>query len=506
MIARRGITVLNLPTSYWHLLTAEATRLKWRPASHLRLLVVGGERASEKIYSAWRKLAPRCRWINTYGPTETTITALSYEPPTGAVIRGALPIGRPIDGVTAFILDAAGKRIREGELYLGGRGLALGYKGDAEATAAKFVQRTVEGKSWRLYRTGDRVKIRKDGNFEYLGRIDRQLKIRGYRVDPEEIERALLAHPKIIDAAIVPQKLGGELTLGAWIHRVNGSPTGLELRAHLAGCLPAHMIPSQWTFVPRIPRKRSGKVDPRALVSPLGRSVEHRDEGLQELTSIFSELLGHEIGAKDDFFLSGGHSLLAIKLLGQIESRFGARLSVSDFVEAPTAKALWTRLQGAVFLKAPIVPENIPIETPVSAQQRRALVAHDIGRPSLANIVLLFRMEGRMDENLLARAVERVARRHFLLRLGFLQTSRGVVLRDTEKFPRLERRIVRDRDFKRAVAQSRSKGGEQAFRSRRKNSLDPMATRFRAEEQKSSFDVDYPSRRRRWLVARIVAR
>lgn len=169
MIARRGITVLNLPTSYWHLLTAEARSLKWRPASHLRLLVVGGERASEKIYSAWRKLAPRCRWINTYGPTETAITALSYEPPAGAMIRGALPIGRPIDGVTAFILDAAGKRVREGELYLGGRGLAIGYKGDSETTAAKFVQRTVEGKSWRLYRTGDRVKIRKDGNFEISG-------------------------------------------------------------------------------------------------------------------------------------------------------------------------------------------------------------------------------------------------------------------------------------------------------------------------------------------------
>ena len=269
MIARRGITVLNLPTSYWHTLTAEATRLKWQLTSHLRLLVVGGERASEKIYSAWCKLAPRCRWMNTYGPTETTITALYYEPPMGAVIRDVLPIGRPIDGVTAFILNAAGKRIREGELYLGGRGLALGYKGDLETTATKFVQRTVEGKSWRLYRTGDRVKIRKDGNFEYLGRIDRQLKIRGYRVDPEEIERALLAHPKIIDAAVVPQKLGGELTVGAWIHRVNGSPTGPELRAHLAGCLPAHMIPSQWTFVPRIPRKPSGKVGPAPpLVSP----------------------------------------------------------------------------------------------------------------------------------------------------------------------------------------------------------------------------------------------
>ena len=142
------------------------------------------------------------------------------------------------------------------------------------------------------------------------------------------------------------------------------------------------------------------------------------------------------------------------------------RLSVSDFVAAPTANALWTRLQGATFLKAPIVAENIPVETPVSAQQRRALVAHDIGRPSLANIVLLFRMEGRLDEGLLARAMERAARRHFLLRSGFLQTSGGVVLRDTEKFPQLERRILQGRDFNSAVAGLAQSEEKSRFRGR----------------------------------------
>ncbi len=362
IVAERGVTVLNLPTSYWHTLTREAVRFNLRPSSTLRLLVVGGEQASTEIYSAWHKLVPCCRWINTYGPTETTITALSYEPPTEASVQGVLPIGQPIDGVTTLLLNDDGEQISvgEGELLIGGAGLARGYLGDPETTAAKFLTRVVDGEARRFYRTGDRVKLRCDGNFEFLGRLDRQVKIRGYRVDQEELERVLRAHPAVAETAVATQKFKDDLILAAWIVRRDVSLTIKALRAHLSRRLPAHMIPTQLAFVERLPRKPSGKLDVAALGRARPARAAQGDRSLREMAHLFSELLEHKVGPQDDFFLCGGHSLLAIKLLGRVEARFGARISVSDFVAAPTAKGLWTHVKMAQSAKHAPVPDLIP--------------------------------------------------------------------------------------------------------------------------------------------------
>lgn len=451
MVARNKITVLNLPTSYWHALTEEAVRLRWRPDHDLRLLIVGGERASEKIYAAWRKLAPRCRWVNTYGPTEATVTALTFEPLAGAPVQGSLPIGRPIDGVIALLLDENGKLASsgEGELILGGAGLALGYRADPETTAGRFIIRTIAGESQRFYRTGDRVKLRPDGNFEYLGRLDRQLKIRGHRVDPEEIERTLHAHPLIEDVAVVPQVSKGDTILTGWIVRSEASLTERILRTYLAQRLPFHLIPSRLNFVERIPRKPSGKIDRAKLVLTGKRHSE--ESGPQKLAALFSELLGHKIGSQDDFFLYGGHSLLAIRLLGRIESRYGVRLSVSDFMAAPTANGLWAILQAAPRVNASNVPAPLPAETIISAQQKRAFFAHETGRPFLANIVLLLRIAGRIDEVALANALKTVARRKFLLHFGFRKTTGGIIACKTTEIPDLECRTLRHDNFRDAV-------------------------------------------------------
>ncbi|PYJ57730.1 MAG: hypothetical protein DME24_18350, partial [Verrucomicrobia bacterium] len=465
MIAANGITVLNLPTSYWHTLTGETLRLGLQTSANLRLLVVGGEQASWKTYLAWRRLAPRCRWINTYGPTEATITALSYEPPANASARGILPIGRPIDGVMAVVLNDAGEQIPagEGELLIGGKGLAIGYWGDPGMTADKFVTRTVAGEARRLYRTGDRVNLRRDGNFEYLGRFDRQLKIRGYRVDPQEIEQALRAHSGITDAVVTAQEIQGELNLTGWIARANPEPTEREVRAYLSGRFPPHMVPSRLTFVDHIPRKPSGKVDTTALVRPCRSRAGRENSGPRELAVLFSELLGREVGPQDDFFLSGGHSLLVIKLLGRVEASYGARVSVSDFFAAPTATGLWQRLEAAPSREAAVIEEPVPAKTSVSAQQHRALLAHEIGRPSLGNIVLLLRVNGRLDTAALIRAVETVVRRNSLLRCGFLRTDAGVVLRETTELPGVERRILRRRDLKRAIVDLAREEGSKPF-------------------------------------------
>jgi len=243
-------------------------------------------------------------------------------------------------------------------------------------TSDKFVTRTVAGEARRLYRTGDRVKLRRDGNFEYLGRFDRQLKIRGYRVDPQEIEQALRAHSGITDAVVTAQEIQGELNLTGWIARANPEPTEREVRAYLSGRFPPHMVPSRLTFVDHIPRKPSGKVDTTALVRPCRSRAGRENSGPRELAVLFSELLGREVGPQDDFFLSGGHSLLVIKLLGRVEASYGARVSVSDFFAAPTATGLWQRLQAAPSREAAVIEEPVPAKTSVSAQQHRALLAH----------------------------------------------------------------------------------------------------------------------------------
>ena len=464
-VEKCNITVLNLPTSYWHMLTREMVRSGLQPPSRLRLVAVGGEQASAEIYSAWGKLAPRCRWINTYGPTETTITALTYEPPADTSFQGGVPIGRPINCVTALLLNESGEQVLEGdgELFIGGAGLARGYSGDPAATAGKFTVRMIDGKANRFHRTGDRVKLRHDGNFEYLGRMDRQVKIRGYRVDPEEIERVLRAHPSVADAAVMPQEIKEEPILAAWIARADASLTKSTLRAYLSQNLPAHMIPSQLTFVARLPRKPSGKLDVAGLVHKRRHRKPRSKGDLQEMTALFSELLGHKVGPQDDFFLCGGHSLLAIKLLGRVETRYGVRLSVSDLLAAPNAKGIWTCMQSARPANPKVDDEPVPAETPVSAQQNRALLAHDISGPSPAKIVLLLRVNAQLDEGALIRAWESTARRHPLLRCGFLRTNAGIVLRETAELPSFERRILPARDFRTAVLELAKQEGSKSF-------------------------------------------
>lgn len=461
---RCGVTVLNLPTSYWHTLTAEAVKAGLRPPESLRLVVVGGERASEAAHDAWRAFAPGRRWINTYGPTETTITALFHET-SGPLGSAVLPIGRPIDGVTAFVVDGSGAVLPEGEgeLLLGGAGLAVGYLGDPETTALKFQTTTIDGAPRRVYRTGDRVRLRPDGEFEYLGRLDRQLKIRGYRVDPEEIERALRAVPGVADSAVRPVDADGGPVLAAWLVRNDPALNERTLRTRLAGRLPSHMVPTRLTFVSRLPRKPSGKLDAGALVRARPQKPARGDRGPREMAALFSELLGHEVGPHDDFFLCGGHSLLAIKLLGRIEARYGARLSVSDFVAAPTPKHLWARLQSAPSSPSAAAPAAIPDATPVSAQQRRALLAHEIGRPALANIVLLLRLEGRLDEDALARALADVVQTHPLLRCSFLMVDGAAALRETAERPRLERRALPEKGFAPAVSRLAVAEGRKPF-------------------------------------------
>lgn len=434
-VERVGVTILNLPTSHWHTLTEEAARAGLRPSERLRALVVGGERASEKAYAAWRAIAPRCRWINTYGPTETTITALAYALEPGAPSLPVLPIGKPIDGVTTLI--------EEGELLIGGAGVGLGYRGDPAETSKRFVERRINGRIHRFYKTGDRVRVRADGEYEFLGRSDRQLKIRGFRVDPEEIERALREHPAVSDAAVRPSERGGEIEIDAWITRADKHFDKRAARDHLAALLPPYMMPARIVFSKRLPRKASGKLDAAALGVHAIRS--RSASGASGIANIFAEVLGRKVGIDDDFFLNGGHSLLAIRLLSRIESNYDRRLTAADFASAPTPAGVWKALSSEARPRESLRPEAIPETCPLTVQQRRALLAHDVGRPELANIALLFHIRGRANEAALTRALEAEVARQPLLRCAFIRAQDGLAMREAAELVRVERRILRGR-------------------------------------------------------------
>ena len=340
-IERWGITVAQMPTSYWRQLAADLLAAGRTIPAHLRAIEVGGEAMPAEVARLWPRVAPGTRVVNGYGPTETVITPTVYEV-AGEVPdlpSGSVPIGRPVGGRTARVMDSHGRPVPvgvAGELWLGDI-LARGYLGRPDATAAAFIP--ADGGE-RLYRTGDRVRWLADGNLEYLGRLDRQVKLRGYRIEPGEIEAVLLRDPAVREAAVV---VAGD-RLVAFLVPV-AEPADLDL----GGDLPAYMIPSAFVWLDELPLTSTGKVDRRALAAREVRvesgSVPPRDELERELAGIWEDLLGVPVGATDDFFALGGHSLLAVRLASRIEKRFGRALPIALLFERRTVEALaeWLR-------------------------------------------------------------------------------------------------------------------------------------------------------------------
>jgi amino acid adenylation domain-containing protein/non-ribosomal peptide synthase protein (TIGR01720 family) len=348
-----GITVLDLPTAFWHALVAdlEESGAPW-PAT-VRLVILGGEEALPESLRVWRALVGSgVRLVNTYGPTEATIVAtreeLDREPAPGR----RLPIGRPVGNVAARVLGPdldllpAGM---PGELCLGGAGLARGYLGRPDLTAERFVPDPfAAAPGERLYRTGDRARWDGDGRLEFLGRLDRQVKVRGFRVEPGEIEAALAELPEVREAAVVVRDEPGGRHLAAFVVPAPGaSPAAADLRAALAARLPEYMIPSAFSLLDALPLTTTGKVDRRALaeigVAPEsgGGRVAPRNETEELLAGIFAAVLGVEqVGIDDDFFALGGHSLLATRLATRVRAAFGVDLPLRDLFEASTVARL----------------------------------------------------------------------------------------------------------------------------------------------------------------------
>ncbi|HEY0556169.1 MAG TPA: amino acid adenylation domain-containing protein, partial [Thermoanaerobaculia bacterium] len=409
--------------------------------AELRGLVVGGEAFPPDLVARW---APGRRLWNAYGPTEASICVTMARLGAG----GQTPIGRPVADAHLRVLGRQLELTPEGipgELYLGGRGLAHGYLGKPDLTAQAFLPDPFAGEAGaRLYRTGDLVRFRPDGQLEFLGRADRQVKVRGFRIEPGEIEAQIAEHPGVREAAVMPYEAGTrDLRLAAYVVAAGpGELTAHELRAFLRGRLPEHMVPAWFGFLAAMPLSPGGKIDRRALPAPgrdetVSTNVAAAPSTPTEelLAGIWAEVLGVEVGAGDDFFDLGGHSLLIGKVLARVRDAFGVDLPVRAVFEARTLAALARRIEGALSALSALSAEAGEVSRPPLSRAARAeplplsfaqqrlwfLDRLQPGSP-VYNLPAAFRLAGALDPNALERGVDEVFRRHEVLRTTFTES------------------------------------------------------------------------------------
>ncbi|MFJ9952359.1 amino acid adenylation domain-containing protein [Kitasatospora sp. NPDC091207] len=318
-----------------------------------RALVLGGE-ASAWPWAAELAALGRCAVFNHYGPTEATVGVTVHEVTAGTAGPGSTPIGTPLAGARCHVLDEALQPVPPGvtgELYLGGDRLARGYLGRPDLTAERFVDDPFGAPGDRLYRTGDLARWRPDGTLDYLGRGDDQIKVRGYRVEPGEIEAALTALPGITQAVVLARGEGLRQALVGYLEHPGGgpAPAPAELRDTLAEVLPDYMVPSRFVVLDRLPLLAHGKVDRRSLPEPeepaaTGEYVEPHGDAERFLAELWTELLAvPRVGALDDFFELGGHSLLATQVVARLRRAFPelpTPVGVMDLFKYPTVRRL----------------------------------------------------------------------------------------------------------------------------------------------------------------------
>ncbi|HST58952.1 MAG TPA: amino acid adenylation domain-containing protein, partial [Longimicrobium sp.] len=323
--------------------------------TRLHRLLVGVEPIAEPLLAEIRRSVPGLRIINGYGPTETTICATLHDVPGTARGERVTPIGAPAANTRVFVLDARMQPVPigvVGELYVGGAGVTRGYLDRPALTAERFIPDPLSGEPGaRLYHTGDRGRWLPEGALAFAGRTDAQVKVRGYRIEPGEIEARLGEHPTVREAVVlVREAASGEARLVGY---VVGTADPGELRAHLRQSLPDYMVPGAFVVLEQLPLTPSGKVDRRALPDPdLGAGEDRaapRTPTEEILAGIWGELLGMEgVGADDEFFSLGGHSLLATRLVSRIREAFGVEMVIRTIFEDAVLSALAVRVDEAL--------------------------------------------------------------------------------------------------------------------------------------------------------------
>ncbi|MBV8199849.1 MAG: amino acid adenylation domain-containing protein, partial [Acidobacteria bacterium] len=434
-----------------------------RPAN-LCALFLGGERLPDELAARTRRLLPGLAIHNLYGPTEATSNAIwARLGETGRVV-----LGRPVGGARIVLADP-GLRLTPlgavGEICIGGRGVGRGYLGRPEQTAARFVPDPYGGEpGGRLYRTGDLARRLPDGSVDYLGRLDHQVKVRGFRVELGEIEAVLAEHPGVREAAVLlhagNRGEGGEGRLIGHVAPRSGerSPAAAELRSYLAGKLPAAMVPAAFQLHAELPRTPAGKLDRSALAAMGGQPDERPDGPLPEtpleraLAEMFAKVLRRDpggrrdrqgamgqvgqIGLHDDFFELGGHSMRAVELVAGLRDAFGVDLPLRHVFDAPTVAGLagvlladpeWSRAVAASALATHPETAAVPIaraasrrEPPLShGQQRLWFLARLEPGAATYNVPLVLELLGPLAAAALAASLHAIERRHETLRTTF---------------------------------------------------------------------------------------
>ncbi|MFC0105613.1 amino acid adenylation domain-containing protein [Kibdelosporangium aridum] len=389
-----------------------------------------GEPVTPSLVDRTRARIPGVRVINGYGPTETTVVATSSVVPIGAADGESVPVGGPVANTRVYVLDAGLRPVPPGvagELYIGGPQVARGYHGRAGLTASRFVADPFGPAGARLYRTGDVVRWTSGGELVFLGRADEQVKVRGFRIEPGEIESVLVSHPSVSEAVVIARDTGelGRRLVG---YVLPTDPVGVdtvELRSFVSARLPEFMVPAAIVVLDEFPLTPNGKLDRAALPDPEFVSQQGyrapRSEQERVLAGLFAEVLGvPEVGIDDGFFELGGHSLLVTRLVSRIRAALGVEVPIRLLFEAPTVAGLAGRLDTGVLVRPALLPRPRPERLPLSFAQQRLWFLHRYeGLSATYNIPLALRVSGALDVPVLRAAVLDVLARHDALRTVF---------------------------------------------------------------------------------------
>jgi amino acid adenylation domain-containing protein len=351
-----GITISFTPTP----LTERLLSLEWPSEAPLRIMLTG----ADTLHHYPRTKLP-FQLVNNYGPTECTVVATSALVPPANHSNHLPPIGWPITNTQVYVVDENKQQVPaggEGEIWIGGKGVARGYRNRPDLTLEKFIPNPFEpGPGGCLYCTGDRGRYLPDGQIAFMGRIDEQIKVRGFRIEPGEIEAVLNEHSSVQETVVVAREFaeGDKRIVAYLVLKSEPAPTLSELQAFLASRLPEHMMPSKYVTVASLPLNHSGKIHRAALPAPDFENslqddmfVSPRTPIEERIAGIVAPLLGLErVSAEDNFFLLGGHSLLGTQLIGRIRDAFGIELPLRSIFDSPTIAELASQVEQLLLVK-----------------------------------------------------------------------------------------------------------------------------------------------------------
>ncbi|MGY1880771.1 non-ribosomal peptide synthase/polyketide synthase [Pseudomonas reactans] len=441
------ISVVDLTTAYWHLIARDFAERGVRDYGRLRQVHAGGEAMPPEGLASWRDAGlGHVRLLNTYGPTEATVTVTALD--CAGYVEGReavtqmMPIGRVLDGRAIYLLDASLNPVPvgvAGELVIGGPLLARGYFNRAGLTAERFIPDPFDPiGGGRLYRTGDLARYRADGVIEYIGRIDHQVKVRGFRIELGEIESRLLAQDSVREALVIAADQQLIAYLVTPLPASEHAELREQIRAVLRDELPDYMVPAHFMFLERLPLSPNGKLDRHALPRPDASQVTHHwvapvSALEQQVAAIWAEILGAErIGLTDHFFERGGHSLLAMQVASRLRHNLGIELPLRVLFEQPRLEgfvaALHTEGKRGGSAAPALVPANRDLPLVLSYAQERQWFLWLLDPESTAyHVPSALRLKGQLDLDALQRSFDTLVARHESLRTHLHQGDEQTV-------------------------------------------------------------------------------